>query len=106
MSLITFNRLEAVSFFHSCVYAALIVCAIVLGSGSSATYVLGWSHGLLWIAMALVCIAAARLHIIPYWLAVLVAVLGGLGPFAGSIGFVVETRRRRRSGAVQPLQLN
>ena len=106
MSLITFNRLEAASFFHSCVYAALIVCAITLGSGSAATYVLGWSHGLLWIAMSLICIAAARWHVIPYWLAVTVAVLGGLGPFAGSIGFVVEARRRRRMRTVQPLQLN
>ena len=31
---------------------------------------------------------------IPFWLAVMVAVLGGLGPFAGSIGFVVAERRR------------
>jgi hypothetical protein len=73
----------------------LIACAIWLGSGSPATYALGWTHGLLWIGMSLVCIAAARARIIPFWLAVTVAVLGGLGPFAGSIGFVVESRRRR-----------
>jgi hypothetical protein len=93
---VTFTRLEVVSFIHSCVYAALIVCAITLGSASPATYVLGWAHGLLWIGMSLVCIAAARAHIIPFWLAVTVAVLGGLGPFAGTIGFVIESRRRRR----------
>ncbi len=46
--------------------------------------------------MSLVCIAAARARIIPFWLAVTVAVLGGLGPFAGTIGFVVESRRQRR----------
>ena len=95
MRFVTFNRLEAVSFFHSCVYAALIVCAITLERRSRATYFLGWTHGLLWIGMSLVCIAAARARIIPFWLAVTVAVLGGLGPFAGTIGFVVETRRRR-----------
>lgn len=100
MRLITFNRLEAVSFIHSAVYAALIVCAIELGGGSSATYVLGWTHGLLWIGMSLICIAAARAKIIPFWLAVTVAVLGGLGPFAGTIGFVIETRRRRQGTAV------
>ena len=33
---------------------------------------------------------------IPFWLAVTVAVLGGLGPFAGSIGFVIAERRRAR----------
>ena len=46
--------------------------------------------------MSLVCIAAARARIIPFWLAVTVAVLGGLGPFAGSIGFVDREPRRRR----------
>jgi hypothetical protein len=99
---ITFGRLEAVSFFHSAVYLSLIVCAITLGSGPTATYVLGWAHGLLWIGMSLICIAAARARIVPFWLAVTVAVLGGLGPFAGSIGFVVESHRRRPK---QPLQL-
>jgi hypothetical protein len=94
--LVTFGRLRAVSFIHSCVYLALIVCAITLGAKPTATYVLGWSHGILWIGMSLVCIAAARARIIPFWLAVTVAVLGGLGPFAGTIGFVVEGRRRRR----------
>jgi hypothetical protein len=46
--------------------------------------------------MSLVCVAAARVRVIPFWLAVTVAVLGGLGPFAGSIGFVVAERRRAR----------
>lgn len=94
---ITFNRLRALSFTHSTVYLSLIVCAIALGSRPTATYVLGWTHGLLWIAMSLICIAAARARIIPFWLAVTVAVLGGLGPFAGTIGFVIETRRRRET---------
>ena len=40
--------------------------------------------------MSLVCIAAARMRVIPFWLAVTVAVLGGLGPFAGTIGFIVD----------------
>jgi hypothetical protein len=93
--LVTFRRLEVVSCLHSAVYLSLIVCAITLGSGSDATYALGWTHGLLWIAMSIVCIAAARARVIPYWLAVMVAVLGGLGPFAGTIGFIVADRRRR-----------
>jgi hypothetical protein len=94
--LVTFGRLEAVSFFHSCVYTALLICAFALHSPQPWTFIFGLSHGLLWIGMSLVCIAAARMRVIPYWLAVDVAVLGGLGPFAGSIGFVVEQRRRRQ----------
>jgi hypothetical protein len=92
--LVTFRRLETVSVTHSCVYLALLICAFVLGNPEPATFVLGLSHGLLWIAISLICIAAARWRVIPFWLAVTVAVLGGLGPFMGTLGFVVESRRR------------
>jgi hypothetical protein len=75
------------------VYLALLICAFVAGNPEPETFILGLAHGLLWIGMSLVCIAAARARIIPFWLAVTVAVLGGLGPFAGSIGFVLAERR-------------
>jgi hypothetical protein len=91
---VTFRRLEAVSFTHSAVYLALLVCAFIAGNPEPATFVLGLAHGLLWIGMSLVCIAAARVRIIPFWLAVTIAVLGGLGPFAGSIGFIIAERRQ------------
>jgi hypothetical protein len=92
---ITFRRLEAASFTHSTVYLALLICAFALGNPEPETFILGLTHGLIWIGMSLICIAAARAHVIPFWLAVTVAVLGGLGPFAGSIGFVVAERRGR-----------
>jgi hypothetical protein len=95
VSAITFRRLEAVSFFHSAVYLALLACAFILGNPEPETFVLGMAHGLLWIGMSIVCIAAARARIIPFWLAVTVVVLGGLGPFAGSIGFVIADWRHR-----------
>jgi hypothetical protein len=97
MRVITFRRLEAASFTHSLVYLSLLVCAFILGNPQPETFILGLSHGLLWIGMSLVCIAAARAHIIPFWLAVTVVVLGGLGPFAGSVGFVLADRRRAPS---------
>jgi hypothetical protein len=103
---VTFIRLEAVSFTHSAVYLALLVCAFAAGKPEPTTFILGLSHGLLWIGMSLVCIAAARAGVIPYWLAVTIAVLGGLGPFAGSAGFVIEARRRHRQASFQPLQLS
>lgn len=99
MRAITFRRLEAVSFTHSAVYVGLLLCAFVLGKPQPETLVLGLTHGLMWIGVSLVCIAAARLHIIPFWLAVTVAILGGLGPFAGSIGFVIVERRRAGAAA-------
>jgi hypothetical protein len=96
MRLVTFGRLEALSFIHSTVYLSLLVCAFALGNPEPATFILGMAHGVIWIVMSLVCIAAARVRIIPFWLALTVAVLGGLGPFAGTIGFVIEGRRRRQ----------
>jgi hypothetical protein len=94
MRFVTFRRLEVASFTHSLVYLALLLCAFVFSNPQPETFALGLAHGLIWIVMSLVCIAAARAHVIPFWLAVTVAVLGGLGPFAGSIGFLVADRRR------------
>ncbi|MDO8211845.1 hypothetical protein [Conexibacter sp. CPCC 206217] len=91
----SFGFLEVLSFVHSGVYAVLIF--FWLGpTNETATMLLGWAHGLLWIAMSLLCIVAARRRTIPFWLAVVVAVIGGLGPFAGTIGFVWEQHRRRQ----------
>ena len=105
--LVTFGRLEAISFCHSCVYTALLICAFALHNPQPETFIFGLAHGLLWIGMSLVCIAAARMRVIPYWLAVTVAVLGGLGPFAGTIGFIVEQRRRgQRAISRLPLRVD
>jgi hypothetical protein len=93
----TFRRLEVVSFTHSAIYLGLLVCAFVAGNPEPATFILGLLHGLLWIGMSIACIIAARTRVIPFWLAVTVVVLGGLGPFAGSIGFVLADRRNARS---------
>jgi ABC-type Fe3+-siderophore transport system permease subunit len=95
MGPITFGRLEAASFTHSSIYLALLICAFVLGNPEPETFILGLSHGLMWIGMSLVCLAAARAGIVPFWLAVTVTVIGGLGPFAGTIAFVIVERRRR-----------
>jgi hypothetical protein len=91
--ILTFNRLKWVSFFHSVVYLGLLVSAIAGLAGP--TLVLGWTHGILWIAMSLASIAAVRLRVIPLRVAVAVAVIGGVGPFVGSYEFVREQRRRR-----------
>lgn len=91
--MITFRRLEITSFIHSGIYVALLVCAFILGNPEPATFILGLLHGLLWIGMSLACIYAARTHTLPFWLAVTVAVLGGLGPFLGTAGFLILARR-------------
>ena len=87
-------RLKWVSFTHSTIYLGLLICAFALAKPEPETFVLGLSHGLLWIAMSLTCIVAARLRVVSLRLAVAVAVLGGIGPFFGSYEFVREQRRR------------
>jgi hypothetical protein len=89
----SFRFLRTVSFVHSAIYAALLFFWLAPGFAPE-TLIFGWAHGLLWIAMSLLVIVAARRRTIPFWLAVTVAVIGGVGPFAGTIGFVVEERRR------------
>jgi hypothetical protein len=91
-----FKRLKWISFTHSCIYTALLVCAFVLSKPQPLTFVLGLTHGLLWIFMSLVCIAAARLRVVSLRLAVAVAVLGGIAPFFGSYEFFREERLHRR----------
>ena len=92
---LTFTRLKWASFTHSCVYLGLLFSAFVAGNPEPLTFILGLSHGLLWIAMSLICIAAARLRVVSLQLAVAVAVLGGIGPFFGSYQFIREQRKRR-----------
>jgi hypothetical protein len=89
----SFSLLRTLSFVHSTIYAALLLCWLAPGLAPE-TLVFGWAHGILWIAMSLLVIVAARQRTVPFWLAVTVAVIGGIGPFAGTIGFVVEARRR------------
>jgi hypothetical protein len=93
---LTFTRLKWTSFTHSCVYLALLVSAFAAGKPEPLTFILGLTHGLMWIFMSLACITAARLRIVSLRVAVAVAVLGGIAPFFGSYQFVREARRRER----------
>jgi apolipoprotein N-acyltransferase len=94
--LISFKRLEYVSFIHSLIYFGLLFCWLGLHNPQPATVILGYTHGCLWIFMAATCLHAARLRILPLRVAVAVAVLGGIGPFFGSVEFIREERRRSR----------
>ena len=88
----SFRTLKYLSFTHSAIYTALLIVAIV-GGMDQTKYVLGWAHGIGWIVMSLLCVDAVRRRVIPLWLGVMVAVVGGVGPFAGTIGFVYAERR-------------
>jgi hypothetical protein len=87
-------KLRYVSYFHSVVYTVLLYVAFVDRHDDLVT-IFGWAHGVLWIVMSLLCLAAVRRRRLPLWLGVLVAVVGGIGPFAGSLGFALHARRSR-----------
>jgi 4-amino-4-deoxy-L-arabinose transferase-like glycosyltransferase len=96
--LLTFRRLKWASFTHSAVYTVLLVVWLVPGlAGLEAIF--GMAHGLGWIAMSLACLVALRLRIIDLRLAIAVAVLGGVGPFIGSLEFVRQSRAAGRPAA-------
>jgi hypothetical protein len=88
----TFRTLKYLSFAHSAIYLSLL-CVWLIPGLHAEEYVLGWCHGIGWICMSLLAIWAVRRRIIPLWLGVTVAVIGAVGPFAGSVGFVVQERR-------------
>ncbi len=96
---VAFRTLKWISLFHSCVYLCLLLCAFALGNPQPETFVLGLSHGLLWILMSVLCLAAVRARLVPLRLAVAVTVLGGIGPFFGSYEFLREQRRREQRQA-------
>jgi hypothetical protein len=93
---VTFQQLKLLSFAHSAIYLTLLTVWLVPGL-AGAERVFGWSHGVGWIVMSLLAIDAVRRRVIPLWLGVTVAVIGGVGPFAGTAGFVLQERRRHAS---------
>jgi hypothetical protein len=93
---LSFGVLKHLSFAHSAVYAVLLVVWLVPGL-HGAEFVFGLAHGLGWIAMCLLSVAALRARVITLRLAVAVSVIGAVGPFVGSYEFVREERRRPRS---------
>jgi hypothetical protein len=90
---LSFATLERLSFTHSAIYLILLAVWIVPGL-HTLEFVFGMAHGLGWIAMCFLVLAAVRARVIPLRLGVAVAVIGAVGPFVGSYEFVREERRR------------
>ena len=90
---LSFRTLKRLSFTHSTIYATLLVVWLVPGL-HTLEFIFGMSHGLGWIAMCVLSLAAVRARVIPLRVGVAVAVIGAIGPFVGSWEFVREQRRR------------
>lgn len=96
---VTFRRLEGISLFHSLVYLGLLTCAFLLGGPQPFTFVLGLSHGIIWIGMAITSSLAVHFRVINLRLAVAVVLLGCVAPFFGTIEFLRQARQRKRAAA-------
>jgi hypothetical protein len=90
---LSFATLKRLSFTHSAIYLTLLVVWLVPGLHPE-EFVFGLAHGVGWIAMCVLCLAAVQARVIPLRLGVAVAVIGAVGPFVGSYEFVREQRRR------------
>ena len=88
-----FATLKRLSFAHSAVYCTLLVVWLVPGL-HGAEMVFGLAHGVGWLVMCALIFAALHARVVPLRLAVAVTILGGIGPFIGSLEFVREERRR------------
>ncbi len=86
--------MEGVSLFHSVVYISLLICAFGLGDPEPITFILGLSHGLLWIGMSITSLLALRYNVINLRLAVAITLLGCVAPFFGSLEFILQSRRK------------
>ena len=85
---VTYTRLEVASIVHSVIFAGLMVSAFLAGKPEPLTFVLGFTHGVLFIVMGVLCVMAAAYGVVPPKVVVAVIVFGGVGPFVGSIWFV------------------
>jgi hypothetical protein len=104
---VTYTRLEVASVVHSVIFAGLMVSAFLAGKPEPVTFVLGFAHGVLFIAMGALCVLAAVYGVLPPKVVVAVIVFGGVGPFVGSIWFVRYADQRppvepRPSAAAAP----
>ena len=93
---LSFQTLKRLSFLHSAIYLTLLTVWAIPGLKTE-EFIFGLAHGLGWICMCLLCIAALRARVIGLGLAIAVAVIGAVGPFVGSYAFVREQGRREKA---------
>ena len=91
--------MEVVSLVHSFVYTGLLICAFLLGGPQPYTFILGLTHGLLWIGMSITAILAVHYRVINLRLALAITLLGCIAPFFGTIEFLLQSYRRKLAEA-------
>jgi hypothetical protein len=94
--LLSFNHMMVLSIVHSILFTGLMICAFALDHPEPATFIFGFTHGVLYMIIAALAAVAAKLKTIPLTTALVVIILGAFGPYFGTYDFVREYLRRRR----------
>lgn len=100
--ILSFRHLFILSAIHSVLFTGLMLCAFVLDHPQPATFIFGFLHGVLYMAMALMVIVAGRLGTITWTTALVVIALGAMGPYFGTLDFWRESRRQHGGGDGEP----
>lgn len=91
--ILTVRKFGVFSIVHSVMFTGLMVCAFILDKPQPATFLFGFTHGVMYMLMGAACIIAARLRIVSVTTAILIIVVGLFGPYFGVYEFL-RTRRR------------
>ncbi|MCW3048556.1 MAG: hypothetical protein JWO74_2840 [Solirubrobacterales bacterium] len=98
---LSYRTLKRLSFTHSVIYLTLLTVWILPGL-HQLEFIFGLAHGVGWIAMCVLCLAALRARVISLKLAVAVTVIGAVGPFVGTYEFFREERPSTTSASSVP----
>jgi hypothetical protein len=90
----SYRALRSLACVHGGIYCLLLVVWLVPGL-AGATFVLGMTHGLLWIALALLTLWACLTRRAPWNVFAYVAILATIIPLAGAFGYLHEERLMR-----------
>jgi hypothetical protein len=96
---LSFNNLMVLSIVHSFLFTGLMLCAFVLGKPQPATFIFGFTHGVLYMVTVALVIVAAKLRTISITTALVVGIMGAIGPYFGTYEFLREWNKKRRARA-------
>ena len=94
------------SIVHCVAFTGLMVCAFVLGKPQPATFLFGFTHGVMYMIVTAACIVAARLRILSVTTALVVVIVGLFGPYVSTYEFLRGHRRREDDGTLPGIDVD
>ena len=82
--LLSIRNLTVFTLIHCVAFTGLMVCAFLIGKPQPATFWFGFTHGVMYMIMIVAAIAAARLRILSVTSALILVVIGVMGPYVSA----------------------